>query len=238
MLERFVISTRSQSLLRLPEGDPDGNGSLNDRVYDALREALICGRFAPARPVALRPLAAELGVSPMPVREAISRLLTEQALTQSGRGIVVPPMTAERFRDLIELRIALEPKLAERAVRNIRARDLKSIAGHDKMLEAAMSKGDVEGYIWNNFLFHRSIYALSASTVLVPILDRIWLQLGPFSRVLYGRLGTATLEDKHGLALEALRRRDPKALATALTKDIRDGLVLIEGEVSIFPDQH
>jgi DNA-binding GntR family transcriptional regulator len=234
VLEPFVISKRSKARLHLHEGELEVNGSLNDRVYEALREAVICGRFAPEKPVALRPLAAELGVSPMPVREAISRLLSEQALIQSGRGIVVPPMTADRFKDLVDLRMAIEPNLSERVIHNIRPHDLKTIKAHNDALDGAMSRGDVEGYILFNYLFHRAIYSLSQSTVLNPILDRVWLQLGPFSRVLYGRLGTATLSDKHVLALDALDRRDPAGLAEALRQDIRDGLVLIQGDLTFF----
>lgn len=227
-----MIADKPHSL-RL-SGSAGGAASLNDRVYEALREALICGRFAPSKPVALRPLAAELGVSPMPVREAISRLLTEQALTQSGRGMVVPPMTIERFQDLILLRLSIEPGLAERIIKNVTIADLRKISEYNSQVDKAITTGDVEAYILANYNFHRSIYSLSGSEVLIPILDRIWLQLGPFSRVLYGRLGTAKLEDKHRLAMEALQERAADRLADALRKDIADGMALIQEDSSFF----
>ena len=49
-------------------------------MYEAIRQALITGRIAPGKGVSLRSLAAELSVSPMPVRDAVRRLVAERAL--------------------------------------------------------------------------------------------------------------------------------------------------------------
>lgn len=200
---------------------------LNEHVYDNLRHALICGRWTPGRVVSLRSLAAELGVSPMPVRDAISRLAAEGALELNQRRILVPAMTQERLLDLIELRLAIEPRLARRAMKALGRAELREITSLNAATDRAIESGDIEGYILSNYQFHRAIYGRSGSDVLIPLLDRIWLQLGPFSRIVYGRLGTTQLDDRHLQAIEAVKDRNETALGEAIAADIADGRELL-----------
>ncbi|MDR3507661.1 MAG: FCD domain-containing protein, partial [Caulobacteraceae bacterium] len=64
-----------------------------------------------------------------------------------------------------------------------------------------------------------------------PILNRLietlWLQFGPFMRVVYGRYGTANLVDQHRVALDAIEAGDADALRRAIAGDIADGMGLI-----------
>lgn len=54
--------------------------SLQQRIYENLRRELIEGRFAPGQTLSLRRIASASGVSPMPVREAVKRLISEGAI--------------------------------------------------------------------------------------------------------------------------------------------------------------
>jgi DNA-binding FadR family transcriptional regulator len=97
-----------------PPGDDDAavDGPLHDRVYRLLRHALVTGRIVPGRAVTLRGLAQSLGVSPMPVREAIRRVSAEGGLVVgANRRVWVPAMDAERYEELIHARTLLEPEL-------------------------------------------------------------------------------------------------------------------------------
>ena len=86
---------------------------LHDRVYRSLRDALITGRIVPGRAVTLRGLAQSLGVSPMPVREAIRRVSAEGGLVVGpNRRVWVPAMDADRFDELVAARSLLEPMRA------------------------------------------------------------------------------------------------------------------------------
>ena len=86
----------------MPESSPaPDNSSLSDRVYAALRLALLSGKFMPGETLSLRTLAASLGTSPMPVRAAVQRLIAEKALVQTAsRAIMVAPFTYENFKGL------------------------------------------------------------------------------------------------------------------------------------------
>src|ERR1700753_765261 len=99
-----------------PTGDDDG-ALLHNSVYDELCWRMITGRITPGITLSTRGLAQELGVSQMPVREALSRLSAERAIEiRSKRRITVPSMTSGRFDDLLRCRLLLEPEAARQAV--------------------------------------------------------------------------------------------------------------------------
>src|SRR5262252_7796199 len=83
--------------------------TLGHRAYARLSELLISGRMAPGEKLSLRQAAEVLGVSIMPVREAVSRLVADRALEVApNRAVRVPLMSAAQFRDLTKVRIAIE----------------------------------------------------------------------------------------------------------------------------------
>ena len=205
-----------------------GRDTVNERVYRALRDRIISGHLVPGRGVTLRKLAAELDVSPMPVRDAIARLVAERALQiGSNRRVFVPEMTRNRFEELVLAREKLEPEAARRALPFIDRARLDDIRRADEVLEDCLAGGDVEGYIAANRAFHFTLYGACPSDVLVPLIESVWLQFGPFMRMAYGLVGTRTLVDYHAQALEAIAAGDGDALAEAIRDDIRDGMALI-----------
>src|SRR5579864_7723359 len=83
--------------------------TLSRDVYAQLRELLISGQMIPGEPISLRSIAAALGVSVMPVREAVHRLVAEQALELTpNRALRVPVMSVSQFREITNIRINLE----------------------------------------------------------------------------------------------------------------------------------
>lgn len=197
-------------------------------MHQELRRRLITGKITPRSTLSTRGLALELGVSQTPVREALSRLAAEGALQiRSKRKIVVPSMTADRFRDLLRCRELLEPEAALAALPLIDAPRLEKIKAADESIERALKSGDVNAYMQGNFNFHFLIYTAQPRRTLLQLIETLWLQFGPFMSVVYVRFGTANLTDQHELMLRALRRRDARGLKKALLADIRDGMGLI-----------
>ena len=100
----------------LPDTNRPGHESLQERVYQQLRFDIMTGKFVPGKAVTIRGLAEEMGTSPMPVREALRRLVAEQALQLlPNRRVTVPDMNVEKYREIAEARVALEPLAARRA---------------------------------------------------------------------------------------------------------------------------
>ena len=87
--------------------EPLDRQTLGERAYAKLADLLISGRLAPGEKLSLRAAADVLGVSIMPVREAVSRLVADKALEVTpNRAVRVPLMSAAQFRDLTKVRIA------------------------------------------------------------------------------------------------------------------------------------
>ena len=201
---------------------------VHEEVYAAIRQGLVGGSFVPGRSVTLRGLAELLGVSPMPVRAAVTRLVAERALARtSTRRISVPTMTAERFDELVRTRILLEGEAAQRALPFIDGERLAAIRRHDKRLEACLAAEDVEGYMSANHAFHFAIYRAAPSSVLVPLIETLWLQFGPFMRLVYERLDMEAIVDQHERAIEAIAAGDALRLRAAIEADIGDGMSII-----------
>src|SRR5215217_555952 len=93
--------------------------SLGDRVHIELRDRLMGGELAPGQKMSLRSVAESLGVSMMPVREAVARLVVDQSLeVLPNRAVRVPLMSRVRFRELTAVRLANEGFATEEAARN------------------------------------------------------------------------------------------------------------------------
>lgn len=201
---------------------------LHASIYEELRRRMITGKIVPGVGLSTRGLALEMGVSQMPVRDALSRLAAEGAVAiRSKRKIEVPPMSAERFTDLLDCRLLLEPEAAVLALPHITPALLKQLREIDAALDAAMENGDVIGYMECNFAFHFGLYRANERPTLNRLIEALWLQFGPFMRVVYGRFGTANLIDQHRIALDAIEARDADALRRAIASDIADGMGLI-----------
>jgi len=201
---------------------------LHASIYEELRRRLITGKIVPGVGLSTRGLAGEMGVSQMPVRDALSRLAAEGAVEiRSKRKIVVPPMTPERFDDLLHCRLLMEPDAAVKAMPHINAARLRQLREIDAAMDAAIASGDVLGYMENNFAFHFAIYRAGDRPIQTRLIEALWLQFGPFMRVVYGRFGTANLVDQHRIALDAIEAGDADALYKAIAGDIADGMGLI-----------
>ena len=206
-----------------------GSGDLlHASVYNELRLRFITGRVTPASTLSTRALAEELGVSQMPVREALGRLAAEGAVEiHSKRKIRVPPVTEERFSDLLRCRLLLEPEAAREAFPYIDSKCLKRLKETDKGMGVAMRNGDVQAYMQGNYDFHFLLYRAQPRRTLVRLIETLWLQFGPYMRVVYGRFGTANLIDQHQVAIACIERGDAPGFVRAISMDIADGMGLV-----------
>src|SRR5690606_20709176 len=132
---------------------------LNSSVYAELRKRIVTGHISPTHELSTRGLAGELGVSQTPVRDALSRLSAEGAVSiRSKRRVRVPEMTRERFEDLLRCRLLLEPEAAALAVPFLTPADVDQLRQIDAALAAAIKGGDAGTYMQANYDFHFTLY--------------------------------------------------------------------------------
>jgi len=201
--------------------------TLGDRVYGELRELLVSGRLAPGERLSLRRAAQALGVSIMPVREAVSRLVADRALEVApNRAVRVPLMSVAQFRELTTLRIEIEGFAAERAAAFRRPADLARIqaAEADFRAEAARARPDLARAVALNKDLHVAIYAAAGSPMLAEIIGGLWLKAGPVInldlRASPERLATGGALRFHAEALAAILAGDGAAARAAVAGDI------------------
>jgi len=197
-------------------------------VYQLLRSNLLIGRIEPGIPLTIRGLAEILHVSPMPVREALHRLACEGAVeVKNNRRVIVPSMTAEKFGELCELRILLETHAAEGALPYINEQDIENLEQIDAKIDDAVELDQVDNISLYNQEFHRYLYSANPFQISVPLIESLWLQLGPFSRIAISKLEKVYLVDRHVEAIDALKQRNIFGLRRAIEADIRDGIASI-----------
>jgi len=206
-----------------------GNVPQHDRAYVALKEALLEGRIAPGQPVTVASVADLLGQSTMPVREAVRRVVAEGGLEASEtRRLRVPEMGRDRFAALIRARLLLEPEAAADALPCLDAAMAADLAQIDAALSEAIRVRDVSGYMRFNYRFHFGIYRAVAGSVLCPLIERLWLQCGPYMHLLFDHAPAHLAADRHQEALAAIRARDAGALRAAIAADIGDALTTLQ----------
>lgn len=208
----------------LATAEREASESAKQWVYRVLRRAIMVGHFEPGHPVTINGLAETLGVSAMPVREALHRLVADGALELlDNRRVRVPDIDPAKFEEILEARIALETRAAERAMKFIDDMRFARLQALDRMADEAFAAGDFSGLVEANFDFHRCLYEARPATVLLPLIESLWLRLGPFMRHAGASLARTYLIDRHAEALAAIRVQDAEALKSAIAADIRDG---------------
>ncbi|MDI7773985.1 GntR family transcriptional regulator [Asticcacaulis sp. EMRT-3] len=216
--------------LEASAGGIGAEARIHDQVYDRLAEALIQGQIPPGKSVSLRGLAENLGVSPMPVREAVRRLIAERALEvqPSNKRLRVPDLSEHRLMQLAKARQWVEPELAFLATAHATKDTTRRLRDDDAAVMAALAKGDVSAYMQSNQDFHFSIYRLAGAELFFDMARTLWLQAGPFMRVVFGRMGTVHLpRDHHQDMIAALERGDAEAVRVSMAADIHEGMDLM-----------
>jgi len=236
----------------LPAADPDSSAldevgslqreTLGDRVTGELRALLVAGRLAPGEKLSLRRVAEALGVSMMPVREAVSRLAADRALeVLPGRAVRVPMLTLAQFRELTRLRLVIEGFAAEEAARHATPEQIAQIAAHETAFQLAASTDptDSAGAVAANRDLHFALYEAAGMQSLVEMIERLWLKAGPIlnldMRHEPRRLDGGSAVIAHAALLDALRRRDPAAARAALEADIGAAAEHIERTARLAP---
>ncbi|MGL4325191.1 MAG: GntR family transcriptional regulator [Beijerinckiaceae bacterium] len=206
----------------------DAAGTLSDRVYRHLAERLVAGRFAPGDKLSLRAVAEALGLSIMPVREAISRLAAERALeVLPKRAVTVPLMQASQFRDITRVRVEIEGIAAAMAAHNNDPALRQDIAYCEAQFRALSRKPgpDLAAAVAANQAFHFSVYRAAGSPELLAIIERLWLRVGPIInldlRENPERLKLGEAVRFHAAAAAAIQAGDAEATRAAIAGDIR-----------------
>ena len=147
---------------------------LSEDVARYVRRRIFDGTYSAGEYVRLDQLAAELGISVTPVREALFELRAEGLLAQlPRRGFVVLPVTGRDLADVANLQAHVGGELAARAADNIDDDQLRELKDIQAELEEAYAGNDIERTVRLNHDFHRAINMAADSPKLAQMMSQI-----------------------------------------------------------------
>jgi len=202
------------------------------KAYGALKAMVSVYRFQPGVRINVEKLVRELGVSRVPVWEAIRRLEQEGLLqTIPNRGVFMVEMTLERAFELFQVRGALERLAGRLAAENVDKRSLEKLEKCLSQQVEAVQKGDVIAYSELDYQFHSLVYKMSGNFVLGEMLESIRTRMQPVNMQIMPIL--LDLYQDHNAILEGLRARRPDRVEKAFLSHSERLLSQIREEIQI-----
>jgi DNA-binding GntR family transcriptional regulator len=201
-------------------GGPADAQTLAATIAQRLRALILDGQLRPGTKLRLTPLAASLGVSVMPVREALRRLEAEGlVVVRPRRGAVVAELSTEDAEEIYAMRVALEALCARHAAERLGPADVAGLEELFHQMEAAQQAADLTAFIACDHAFHCQLYAISGRERLIRMIRELQDRSTRYLPHLYQawQMAENPLE-AHRPILSAIRARDP-ALVERLTRE-------------------
>ena len=212
-----------------------------DHAYVQVRELILSGELAPGTVLPQSSLAATIGMSTTPLREALRRLAQEGLVDlDAHRDARVRPLDATEARNLLELRRTLDPMAAGLAAQRRTDDDLAAATAALEGLEALPddpTRAQLEGHR----RFHAAIQRASHNALLVEILDGLWVKTDRYRR--HALAAGRTEEERgarvadHRQLLDAVRAGDAAAAADLTRRHVETSLgARSAGRLATTPD--
>ena len=191
---------------------------LRDVVFNTLREAILKGELKPGERLMELQLAAKLGVSRTPIREAIRMLEQEGlAVTIPRKGAEVAKMTEKDMKDVLQVREALDELAATIACERISQEEMDNLKHTMRAFEEYTKTDDVKKIAEADVQFHDIIYQATGNPKLVNMVNNLREQMYRY-RVEYlkDEKNYPTLVKEHSEIVDGLSRKDKKKVTDAM----------------------
>ena len=222
---------QSSAIFRLPgsasgESDvlmlPITRQTVTHQATEALRERILRGVYADDTPLRQDALAAELGVSRIPVREALRQLEAEGLVVfNPHRGAVVSSLSLDEIDELFQLRAQIESDLVRRAVAHTTAEHVARAREILNACEAAFRGEAVTEWGRFNWQFHSTLYAPADRPFTMAIIQRLHQQSDRYLRMqLVLTHGQSRAIDEHRAILAAVAASDTRLASSLMRQHI------------------
>ncbi|HHX7985276.1 TPA: colanic acid/biofilm transcriptional regulator McbR [Escherichia coli] len=205
--------------------------SLTMKVENDLKHQLSIGALKPGARLITKNLAEQLGMSITPVREALLRLVSVNALSVApAQAFTVPEVGKRQLDEINRIRYELELMAVALAVENLSSQDIAELQKLLNKLQQAQEKGDMEQIINANRLFRLAIYHRSNMPILCEMIEQLWVRMGPSLHYLYEAINPAELQDRiesyHEL-LAALKVKDKEGCRHCLAEIMQQNVAML-----------
>ncbi len=186
-----------------------------------LQDSILSGELAPGAPLRLEDLAARLGMSISPVREAVRRLENlGLAVHVPHRGARVSELALDDLRDTYEVRLVLEPLAVRRAAARFTGEDAAAARAHLADYAQARERDEPQSARAAHAAFHFALYAASGSEWLLRLIRPAWENCERYRAISLQSPSSREIEREHERILDACARHDPDRAAAELTRHL------------------
>ncbi|MEK7751719.1 MAG: GntR family transcriptional regulator [Acidobacteriota bacterium] len=213
----------ADSLAQLAERYVGGRDGLPDAIARALREAIFEGVFAPNERLHQDEIAQRFGVSRVPVREALAKLVTEGlAVQRLNKGIRVAPLSRTDFRDIMEMRLLLEPHALRLSAPHLRDKDYAEAEGLLAQVRPSALGAEAAVLHW---MFHNRLYSRSGRPRLLGQISSLQIAINRYVLPVWRTVGlSADWDDSHSEIVDALRAGGVEAAAEMTRQQIQNAM--------------
>ena len=206
-------------LVPTPSLTPVRSLSKSREVFERLRDAIWSGDLAPGTPLREAVLAKQLGVSQVPVREALLQLEHLGLVVRvPDRGTTVTRLTRTEIVQMMEVRRHLEVFAFELAASRVNEKVEKELRMRLENMERLVLKGDHFGVAEEDFRFHQTVWKASGNDVLAKTLENLCVPVYAFVSMKRHAAGDMMNSAVHGheLLLKALLTGNAERIRTAI----------------------
>jgi len=181
-------------------------------TLDAIRDGILHGHYAAGEPLRQDALAEELGVSRIPIREALRQLESEGLVTFTPhRGAIVSTLSLAEIEEVFDLRATIETDLLRRALPHLTSYQLDQADDVLDRYAVALRTSDVSKWGELNWQFHASLYAPAERPITMGIVQRLHQQSDRYLRMQLALThGETRANDEHRAIAAAARAGDAK----------------------------
>ena len=187
-------------------------------VLAELRRAISTGELAPGQQLVQESLAERLGVSRVPLREALQVLEGEgQVVHEPHRGYFVTELSLADLVEVYHLRAVLEAEAARTAVPLLTDADVESLQRLVDAVNTASGRGDIAAMIGANRAFHLALVDAARMPRLSRLVSSLWDATDVYRSVYYGSApNRERVDHEHAAIMAAIRSRDVAAVIVEL----------------------
>ena len=184
--------------------------SLTTQVEMRLKGALIVGALKPGARLVTKDIAAQLGTSITPVREALLRLVSSGALDATpAQAFQVPRLPQARFQEITAIRKNLEGMAVREACRSINSEQIEVLRHLVEAYRHARQSGVVESVLQANRALRFRLYGFAHLPTLTEMIEQLWVRIGPNFHFLYPAARELVGDyESYGSLLEMLATRN------------------------------
>ena len=200
-------------------------------VYKELERAIVTARIKPGERLIAEKLAKQMGISTIPIREAIGRLEARNFLTvQPKKGATVNALSEKNLKEILEIRLLLELPAARKAAIVATQETVETIERLNRQYISAQQKNDADRALSANREFHFTIYREANMPILLAMIENLWDQVSPYYHLMFRQ--TLFQDPQTGIAyhkriIQGIAANDPRKVSKWFETDLSESTAFV-----------